>query len=163
MESATARRRLLVITDFSDFGGNRKKRLRFLAERGAGAAEAAVVIGGSFEYGLRRLTDAGMKPECVHGFKTQREAAAFLRRELRDGDLVFLKGRTTDHAARMFFAQVGEVACWKEYCPKRMLCDICWELGITAEQERRAVPVPAGQGLPAAAAQRVPPLPAQDS
>jgi hypothetical protein len=72
----------------------------------------------------------------VFGFSTFQETAEFLRKELRDGDLVLLKGRTTDHIARVFFAQFASVSCWKSQCPKRMLCDECWELGVSSKELR---------------------------
>ena len=49
--------------------------------------------------------------------------------------------KSTDHAARIFFAQLGEISCWLEYCPKRMLCDTCWELGASRETLLRAEPL----------------------
>jgi UDP-N-acetylmuramoyl-tripeptide--D-alanyl-D-alanine ligase len=70
-------------------------------------------------------------------------AARFLKDELRAGDLMLVKGRTTDHAARLVFAQLGEVACWKSYCVKRTLCENCWELGLPERDLRRATPVSA--------------------
>lgn len=142
LEGARAQRRLLAITDLSDFGKNRKQRLKYLADITPRIAEALVLVGEIAEYGRRRAIDEGMPPESVHAFPTLREAAEFLKKELRAGDLMLLKGRTTDHAARLFLAQLGEVGCWKDYCPKRMLCDICWELRITPEQMRRAELVP---------------------
>jgi UDP-N-acetylmuramoyl-tripeptide--D-alanyl-D-alanine ligase len=131
---ASATRRLLVTTDVSDFGTHRRWRLKYLAENAARTAEVVVFIGDDAAYGKRRAIEAGMLPENVHSFSSIRAAAEFLRRELRSGDLMLLKGRTTDHAARIFLAQLGPVGCWKEYCAKRMLCDICWELEITPEQ-----------------------------
>lgn len=142
LENAAAQRRLLVITDLSDFGKNRKQRLKYLAGLSPRAVEALVLVGESGEYGRRRAIDQGLPPENVHAFADIQSGAEFLRRELRAGDLALLKGRTTDHAARIFFAQIGDVGCWKQYCPKRMLCDICWEMDITPEQMKRAVPVP---------------------
>jgi UDP-N-acetylmuramoyl-tripeptide--D-alanyl-D-alanine ligase len=135
---ATALRRLLVITDMSDFGRNRKQRLKYLAARAGEVADGVVFIGESADYGRRRAIDAGLSPETAHAFPSLQPAAEFLRGELRAGDLVLLKGRTTDHAARIFFAQIGHVACWKDYCAKRMLCDTCWELGVTREEMNRA-------------------------
>ncbi|MCP5116524.1 MAG: hypothetical protein GY953_37325 [bacterium] len=141
LESATAKRRVLVITDMSDHSGHRKHRRRYIAERLPGVADLVVFVGEMSEYGARRAVDAGLDPDSAHGFPTLKQAAEFLRAELREGDLVLVKGRTTDHAARLFLAQLGDVGCWKEYCPKRMLCDICWELDIPPEQLRQAVPV----------------------
>ena len=48
--------------------------------------------------------------------------------ELREGDLVLLKGRTTDHLSRVFFAQFGPIGCWKTVCHKTINCDFCDEL-----------------------------------
>ncbi|MEN6604265.1 MAG: hypothetical protein ABFD86_17780, partial [Bryobacteraceae bacterium] len=58
--------------------------------------------------------------------------------QLRSGDLALLKGRTTDHAARLLFAQFGTVKCWDQHCGKTMLCDNGWELGFQ----------PAGEHVP---------------
>jgi len=143
LEEASAPRRLLVITDMSDLGKNRKQRLKYLARRSPRAADVLVLMGEIAEYGRSRAIEAGMEPACAHAFPSIRDAAEFLRLELKPGDLMLLKGRTTDHAARIFLAQLGPVGCWKDNCAKRMLCDICWELEITPDQLRKATPVPA--------------------
>jgi UDP-N-acetylmuramoyl-tripeptide--D-alanyl-D-alanine ligase len=135
---AEAPRRLLALTDMSDFGKNRKQRLKFLAPKIVRVTEVLILIGEIAAYGARRVVEAGMAPENVHAFATPREATDFLSGELRAGDLVLLKGRTTDHAARIYLGQLGPVGCWKPYCAKPMLCDICWECDITAKQLRRA-------------------------
>lgn len=142
LRQARARRRILVITDLSDFEGNSKRRRRHVAARLPGVADAAVFVGENAEYGARRAIDAGLPEGDAHGFATLREAAEFLRGELGEGDLVLLKGRTTDHAARLFLAQFGEIGCWKPYCRKRMLCDICWEMKLPPERMRQIEPAP---------------------
>jgi UDP-N-acetylmuramoyl-tripeptide--D-alanyl-D-alanine ligase len=138
MDDAVAERRLFVMTDFSYFDGHRVKRLRYIANRAARGVDVLVLVGSKAEYGSRRAVEAGVKPENAHGFATLKQAAEFLRQELREGDLVLIKGRTTDHTTRLFMAQLGPVKCWEEYCPKRMLCDICWELGLSGKQLRGA-------------------------
>jgi UDP-N-acetylmuramoyl-tripeptide--D-alanyl-D-alanine ligase len=132
LEEATAARRWLVMTDLTDLGRQRHRpyRLRFLADRASKAADAVVFIGESAEYGRRRAVCAGIPPGMAHGFRTLLEASTFLASALGPGDLVLLKGRTTDHAARLYFALLGPVKCWKDRCTKRMLCDICWKLGV---------------------------------
>ncbi|HUQ19890.1 MAG TPA: UDP-N-acetylmuramoyl-tripeptide--D-alanyl-D-alanine ligase [Gemmatimonadaceae bacterium] len=130
LANATAERRFLVVTDMSDMGRNRKQRLKYLAARSAEVSDFAVFIGEIADYGKRRAIEAGLSADSVHAFDSLRPAAEFLRTELRSGDVVLLKGRTTDHATRIFFAQLGEVGCWKADCRKRMLCDTCWELGF---------------------------------
>ena len=107
-----------------------------LAAATAGWLDLLVLISREHKYGGRKAIEAGMPPDNVHGFASLRDAAGFLKTELRPGDLVLLKGRTTDHVARLFFAQVGSVSCWLEYCPKTMLCDGCWELGFRPERDQ---------------------------
>ncbi len=131
LEEAVAGRRVLVITDVSDTGQNRQKRLRHLVSEASRSTDSLVIIGQYSAWGKRRAVDAGMSPDQVHAFDTQQEAAEFLRTELKPADLVMLKGRTTDHITRIFFALLGPVGCWKPHCPKSKLCDICWELGST--------------------------------
>lgn len=128
LRHARAQRRVLVLTDFSDFGGNRRQRLKFLGSRLKECAESLVLVGRDATFGTRRAVAAGLSPNQVHSFKTMQEAAAFLQAHTGAGDLVLVKGRTTDHAARLVLSQFTPISCWKEYCPKRMLCDICWEL-----------------------------------
>jgi UDP-N-acetylmuramoyl-tripeptide--D-alanyl-D-alanine ligase len=57
---------------------------------------------------------------------------------LAPGDLVLLKGRTSDHISRLAFAQLGRVDCWKVTCRKWIACDECWELGPALDAARRA-------------------------
>jgi UDP-N-acetylmuramoyl-tripeptide--D-alanyl-D-alanine ligase len=136
---AIADRKLLVITDMTDFGSPRRRhRLKYLGSLAAATADIAVFIGIAADRGIRAAIAAGMPATNAHAFASLRAAGEFLRRELRQGDLVLLKGRATDHTARLFFAQLGDVACWKDYCKKTMLCDTCWELGISRKEAAKA-------------------------
>lgn len=133
LRQARAERRVLVISDISDAGGNFRSRRRQLGQAVAGWLECLVLCGLDPKYGRRKVIESGMPPECVHAVETIREAAALLRKELRAGDLVLLAGRTSDHLARVYFAQFGTVSCWRAACPKTTLCDGCWELGFRPE------------------------------
>jgi UDP-N-acetylmuramoyl-tripeptide--D-alanyl-D-alanine ligase len=136
---AKADRKVLVITDMTDFGNPRRRhRLKYLGSLAAANADVAVFIGVAADRGIRAAIAAGMPATNAHAFESLRTAAEFLHRELRPGDLVLLKGRATDHTGRLFFAQLGDVACWKEYCKKTMLCDTCWELGISRKEAAQA-------------------------
>ena len=136
---AVADRKLLVITDMTDFGSPRRRnRLKYLGSLAAATADMAVFIGIAADRGVRGAIAGGMPATNAHAFESLRPAAEFLHRELRQGDLVLLKGRATDHTARLFFAQLGDVTCWKDYCKKTMLCDTCWELGISRKEAARA-------------------------
>ena len=130
LREAEAPRKVLIITDFIDSGLTRRPRLRYLASAVSGWLDVLVLSGAYHEYGRRKAIEAGMRPDQVHSFDTLREVAGFVKQELRSGDLALLRGRNVDHVQRVFFAQLGTVTCWREHCPKRMLCDMCWELGF---------------------------------
>ncbi len=138
-EASCEGRRILVIKDFSDISGHRRQRLRYLASAAADAVDGIVLIGESTGYGFRRFVEAGLDPESCLGFATAREAAEGLKGHFGEGDLVLVKGRTTDHLARLFYAWVGSIDCWKEPCAKRMLCDECWELGARPQDSVAAM------------------------
>jgi len=138
MEDASAARRVMAITDFSDFGKNRRRRLKYLGRRTINAFDFIIFIGEKAAYGRRRAIDAGINPEHVHAVRWPEQGVEILRRELKSGDLVLLKGRTTDHAVRIFYAMLGDIACWKRRCTKRSLCDGCAELGADPEDVRKA-------------------------
>ncbi len=138
---AVGTRRIVLVTDFSDFGKSRLHRLRHLAPIVARSADVAVFTGERAAYLGRRAVEAGMAPERVYHFGTLEEAARFLRSELGPGDLLLLKGRTTDHATRVFHALLGPIQCWKPKCRIRTSCDQCWQLGARRADSRRALPV----------------------
>ena len=147
LAEARADRRVAVIGDVSDYGNTpERRRVRNLGREIARVAEVAVFVGNAAAHGKRGALAAGLAPENVHAFSDLREAAAFLQTTLRRGDLVFLKGRTTDHLARLFFAQLGSVRCWKQDCTKVMGCDTCPELGTPPEHRERATLLPLGWG-----------------
>lgn len=130
LRSAKAGRRILVMSDCSDFGANYRHRHRYIAERAAECADAAIFIGEKSDFTARNAIRFGMVPESVCSFLSLREAAEYLKPQLRPGDLVLLKGRVSDHLARFSYALRGEVACSRQTCSKRMLCDRCPELGF---------------------------------
>ena len=130
LREADAMRKVLVISDYADSGVNRRQRLKSLASAVSGWLDVLVLCGQQHEYGRRKAIEAGMPPDQVYSFATLLEVAEFLKRALQSGDLVLLRGRSTDHVARLFFAQLGTLTCWREDCKKTMLCDTCWELGF---------------------------------
>jgi UDP-N-acetylmuramoyl-tripeptide--D-alanyl-D-alanine ligase len=156
LAEAHADRRVAVISDVSDYGSTmRRKRVYNIGKEIARVAEIVVFVGGAARYGKHGALASGLAPENVHAFKELREAADFLRGTLRRGDLVLLKGRVSDHLARLFFAQLGTVRCWISRCDKICLCDACPELGIAPEDRERTTtapvepPEPADSGPPA--------------
>jgi UDP-N-acetylmuramoyl-tripeptide--D-alanyl-D-alanine ligase len=94
----------------------------------AQVADLAVFVGDHGHHAVKAAIEFGMKPECAVSFTDLCETAVYLHSELRDGDLVLLKGRATDHLSRVLHAQFGRIGCWRSKCNKRIVCDICSDL-----------------------------------
>ena len=128
LKEADAKRRVLVMSDISDSRDKPRDRLKKLGKTASQIADLSVFIGEYGHHAVKTAIASGMKPEQALHFKDLYRAALYLRSELRSGDLVLLKGRTTDHLSRLFLAQFGPIGCWKTKCGKTFLCDICKEL-----------------------------------
>jgi hypothetical protein len=115
----------LVASGISDTGKRISVHVRELGQAAARAADLAVFIGEHAQPAARAAVRSGMAPGAVVGFADLQRAAAYLKSELRRGDLVLLKGRTTDHLERVLFAQVGAVRCRRATCSKTIACDLC--------------------------------------
>ena len=131
LREAKAQRRLLVLSDCSDFPQHYRHRHRHLARLAAESCDAAVYVGEKAGNLAKQTIRAGMPAESVRSFLTLEETAGYLKAEIRAGDLVLLKGRVTDHLTRLYFAQIGPVKCWKGYCPLHRVCDSCKMLGAS--------------------------------
>lgn len=128
-ETFEARRRVLVISGFSDSPQNSRTRMRELGAAAARIAGLAVFVNAEHaHHAVKAAIAAGMRPDCAIGFSDLQAAARYLTSELRDGDLVLLKGRTTDHLSRVLLAQFGPIGCWTASCRKTITCDFCSEL-----------------------------------
>lgn len=128
LEKADVGRRILVISDISDSRERPRVRLKQLGKMASQVANMAVFIGEHRQYAVKAAIASGMNPEFALSFTDPYRASLYLKSELRSGDLVLLRGRTTDHLSRVFFAQFGTIGCWKSKCHKRIVCDICEEL-----------------------------------
>ena len=128
MRSAQAGRKVLVFSDLSDSRAKTKIRLRDMGRIAAEVADVAVFVGEHAHHGVRGAVAAGMDPASCHDAPGLKRAAELLSRELRSGDLVFVKGRATDHLSRLVFAQFGSIGCWTTSCKRRPLCDVCDQL-----------------------------------
>jgi UDP-N-acetylmuramoyl-tripeptide--D-alanyl-D-alanine ligase len=133
---ATAARKLLVLTDVSDSTQKPRQRLVRMGRRAAEVADAVMFVGEHCEHGVRGAIEAGMRPDQVWPFYNMQDAAEHLRRELREDDLVLLRGRRVDHMQRLYLNLVRDVRCWKNSCSKPIHCEVCWEL---AHPRRRRV------------------------
>ncbi len=128
LRESQAPRRGLVFSDVSDSKLKPRKRLRNIARAAAEHCDFAVFVGAHGRRAAEAAVAAGMDPASVHNFVDIKRAAERLKHLLREGDLVFLKGRATDHLTRILFAQFGPIGCWKTNCRIRRPCDVCQQL-----------------------------------
>ena len=125
LRESRARRRILVISDLSDCRAKQRKRQKELGSIAAEMADVAVFVSDHGRHAVRRALEAGMDPSNCHHIPDLVKAADFLKSELGDGDLVFVKGRMTDHLSRVVFAQYGSIGCWTTSCRIHRVCDVC--------------------------------------
>jgi UDP-N-acetylmuramoyl-tripeptide--D-alanyl-D-alanine ligase len=130
LQESRAMRRVLVLSDISDSRKRPGVRFKEFGQMAAQVADLAVFISEHGHYAVKAALRSGMKPDCIRYFTDLSEAASYLKSELRAGDLVLLKGRATDHLSRIFFAQFGNIGCWKSKCQKTILCDLCAQLRL---------------------------------
>jgi len=128
MREARAERRILVFGDLTDSNRSPRKRLRDVGKIAAQYADVVVFVGEHAHHGVRGAVGGGMSPERCHDVLGLERAAEWMAKELRAGDLLFLKGRGSSHLSRIVFAQFGSIGCWTSSCGKRPICDSCAEL-----------------------------------
>jgi UDP-N-acetylmuramoyl-tripeptide--D-alanyl-D-alanine ligase len=136
LRESEAERRILVISDISDARAKSGRRQRDLGRIAAASADLAIFVSDHGRHAERAAMAAGMDTADCHHVPNLEKAAELLRAELRAGDLVFLKGRTTDHLSRVLFAQFGRIGCWRTSCKVRSICDLCSRLRPEFELER---------------------------
>lgn len=124
MAAARARRKILAVGTVSDYGGNARKRYRELAQSALAAADL-VVFASTYAPGhLRKLQAANA--DRLQVFRETYEAAQFIHRIARPGDLILLKGSIKpDHFERIAMQLEGDVRCWRSHCGKEVFCHDC--------------------------------------
>lgn len=145
LREARASRRGLVFSDQSDSRQSPRQRLRDMGRVTAELCDFAAFVGEHAHHAARAATAAGMDTSRCRAFASLQEAAQWLRDLLRRGDLVFLKGRSTDHLSRILFAQLGDIGCWIARCEIRRPCDVCPRLRPGFDLERALVEPVAGE------------------
>jgi UDP-N-acetylmuramoyl-tripeptide--D-alanyl-D-alanine ligase len=143
LRNARATRRWLVFSDQSDSRESPRRRLRNIGRLAARLCDIAVFVGDHAHHAAGAAIDSGMESACCREFVSLQDSAKWLQKNLRPGDLVFLKGRGTDHLSRILFAQFGNIGCWRSGCGITRLCDVCDQLKPDFDlQEALATPLP---------------------
>lgn len=127
MREAQAVRKVVVIGTLSDYSLSASKVYPKVARDALEVGELVVFVG---PHALRALK-ARRNPDdrALHGFPDIRDAADFLRAELRAGDLVLVKGsHKADHLTRLILNYLRPIGCWDDRCRRGTLCESCPQL-----------------------------------
>jgi UDP-N-acetylmuramoyl-tripeptide--D-alanyl-D-alanine ligase len=135
LNEARATRKITVFSDFSDSKKKLRTRANYLGRIAATHADLAIFVGDYADRSEQSAIEAGMDRECVQGFFSLSDAAMFLKKELRAGDLVLIKGQANHHLSRIYLELLGKVTCSLPSCPKQILCDRCPDLGFEWTKE----------------------------
>jgi UDP-N-acetylmuramyl pentapeptide synthase len=123
LREARAPRKVLVLGSLSDYPGATGKRYPRVAREALAAADRVVFVG---PHAASAAKAAPPGSDALVTLPTVREAAAFLERDLRPGDLVLLKGSDkVDHLGRLVLSRLREVTCWRDRCGRAQVCDLC--------------------------------------
>jgi UDP-N-acetylmuramyl pentapeptide synthase len=123
-------RRVLVYRDVVDAGLAFRERTRLVGELAARAADSILLFGMNNRRARNAMIEGGARAECIRCFYHLWDVAEHLKTGVGPGDLVLLRARATDSAARIYFAQIGEVGCRLTECGRAYLCDYCVDLQL---------------------------------
>jgi UDP-N-acetylmuramoyl-tripeptide--D-alanyl-D-alanine ligase len=127
LREAQATRKVAVIGTVSDTTGDSSKNYKRFCRQVREVADLVVFVGPH----AHRAVRARQKEDdaSIHGFSSIRQAVAFLDQQLREGDLVLLKGSNrADHLCRILLNRKQPVRCWRERCEKVIFCNACHQL-----------------------------------
>ena len=132
LEALSAERRIVVIGDVEEPRGSQGPLYRALGLRISEVADRVVFVGGKTNFNRLKVGTAagGLPRERLWNVRgNPLEAARLLEEELRPGDVVLIKGRCTQHLARIAHSLSGrEVGCLIRTCPHRYDCLSCPQL-----------------------------------
>jgi UDP-N-acetylmuramoyl-tripeptide--D-alanyl-D-alanine ligase len=141
MQTARARRRVVIIGTISDYPGESTKKYRAAARQALEVAEVVIFVGRYAHNALKVRTDPS--DGRLMGFDTVYELSRFLRDFLSPGDLVLLKGSgTADHLQRLVLARDNGIECWRANCRQFIFCTDC-ALRLTPALPNDSQPAPA--------------------
>lgn len=142
LHDARAPRKIVVFGTISDTPTEASRRYAKAARAGLAVADLVLLVGPHTisTDRARRICDDG----SLRVYTSIREAAIFLKNELRPGDLVLLKGTNkVDHLARIPLHRQNPVQCWDMSCRRLMFCDECPKLRSAPScDDEEPAPVP---------------------
>jgi UDP-N-acetylmuramoyl-tripeptide--D-alanyl-D-alanine ligase len=133
LSEARCERRIFIGSDITDLDKRpARRRAMLLGEMVAGSCDHAVFLGRHVERAKKGAISAGTAEESIHTAADWEEGVEVIRRMLRSGDLLLIKGPATQHLARLALSLVGTVECHQVNCGRTGECDYCPHLGFSA-------------------------------
>jgi len=127
MANAEATRKVVVLGSISDSSLSPSQRYPRFVKAARKFAEIVIVVGSDALKALKARESEN--DQSVQAFLEIREAARFLDRTLRPGDLVLLKGANPqEHLVRLIHNRVKPISCWRDSCGRLEFCDYCPKL-----------------------------------
>jgi len=124
-----AERKIVVLGEVEEPPGSQGPIYRDLGEHVAEVASRVIFVGGekSFERLKAGTTARGLPRDALTNIRMNPlEAAHALEADLRCGDLVLVKGRSTQHLERIALVLQGKkVGCTTRFCPRHHDCATC--------------------------------------
>lgn len=127
LREANAKRKIIILGTISDVSGDYGPKYKNILRTCREFADSIVFIG---PHALRALRGNKNKNDnFARGFLNIRNAAKFLRHELRSGDLVLIKcTNEQDHLVRLILDRDKPVQCWTDLCDSQYFCGQCPKL-----------------------------------
>ena len=124
MKDARASRKIAIFGAISDSNSDDTKKYKKICRQALTAVELVIFIGPSAHRAVRARKDEN--DMSIQGFPSIREAAAYLQQELKEGDLVLLKGSSrADHLVRLILHRTRPLNCWDDQCGLDIFCNHC--------------------------------------
>jgi len=144
VREARAARKVLVSSYFANAEESPEAAMRYLGREAARLFDRAHFV--DIHAGAARdaAIAAGMDERAAFAHEDVFAATEALKRDLRAGDLVLLKGRIYLHLSRIYLAMLGEVRCRRHWCEHQYLCDRCRHLGFPWRPELEGLVAPPG-------------------
>jgi len=124
LANARAPRKIAVFGTLSDYSKSASKAYKHLAEFACLRADLVVFVG---PHALRALKARKSEDDDnLQAFPKIKDAAKYLKKQLRKGDLVLLKGSSkADHLVQLVLDRDRDVTCWNDQCRLMRFCQNC--------------------------------------
>lgn len=121
------KRKVAILGTISDYTGDSRVRYKEFARQAREHAHLVIFVGPQAHRALGARI--GSEDQSIQGFFSIRDAAAYLDRELKEGDTVLIKGsHKADHLVRLLLNRSRPIECWTDDCEAVKFCGSCARL-----------------------------------